>query len=220
MAELADAERQRLGRELHDSVGQQCTATSMLVAALKQQLGKLPKYADILRQLRLITKGLFPVDLDANGLRIALEDLADEIRRAHDTACRFECPAPILLQDNYVATQLYLIVREAVHNAVKHARATQIVIQVEESEGLCVVIRDDGIGFSSAALSQSTGMGLRIMRHRCDLIGAQLQFDSNDAGGTVVLVISQRAHLARPHNAQVSRHARHQAGRRITEGER
>ncbi|MEO8497206.1 MAG: histidine kinase [Planctomycetota bacterium] len=115
MAELADAERQRLGRELHDTVGQECTAISMFVTTLQQQLGASSKQAEILdrlgksseaakAQLRLVAKGLFPVDVDADGLRVALEDSAEMTLRTHGVACQFECPAPILLESNFVAT--------------------------------------------------------------------------------------------------------------------
>jgi len=75
-----------------------------------------------------------PVDLDADGLRVALEDLAEEVRQSHGVDCRLECPASIHVQDNLVATQLYLIVREAAHNAVKHALAKRITIRVEEPD--------------------------------------------------------------------------------------
>lgn len=199
MAELIDSERQRLGRELHDSLGQECTAIGMLVATLKPQLSQSPKQREILerleqcaetakKQLRLVIKGLFPVDLDADGLRVALEDLADETLRAHNVDCRLECATPIRLQDNFVATQLFLIVREAVHNAVKHANAHRILIHVEDRDGMRLLIRDDGVGISSAT-QESSGMGLRIMRHRCSLIGGRLQLDSPASGGTSVTII-------------------------------
>lgn len=199
MAELADAERQRLGRELHDTLGQECTAIGMFAATLKKQLGESSKHREVIdrlehsadrakRQLRLLTKGLFPVDLDAAGLQVALEDLAEETSSAHELDCHFECRVPIQVRDNFVGTQTYLVIREAVHNAVKHAKAKRIVVCVEEStEGLRFSVLDDGLGMKNA-VGEPAGIGLHIMQHRCSLIGAQLRFDSAKDGGTMVRI--------------------------------
>lgn len=199
LAERTDSERQQLGRELHDTIGQDCSAIGMLVSTLKQQAADSPIRADILdrldqcveaakRQLRRFRKGLLPVDLDAEGLDLALDELAEGTRQLHDVDCRFESAIPILMEDNLVATQLYLIVREAVHNAVKHSQAKHIVIRVEEANGLRVSIRDDGVGLQQATMDDAAGMGLRIMRYRCGLIGARITFESPERGGTIVAI--------------------------------
>jgi PAS domain S-box-containing protein len=195
MAELVDTERQRLARELHETVGQECSAISVLAAALKQQLGDIPRCKEIVdrlaycaetakSRLRRSAKGLVPVDLDAAGLRVALEDLAEETSRSHEIECRHECPASISLHDNFVATQLYLIIREAVQIAVRRSSIKQIVIEVEESDGLRIHVHDDGT--RQCTDEDANGMGLHIMRHRCGLIGGQLQCSSHKDGGTTV----------------------------------
>jgi PAS domain S-box-containing protein len=198
LAELADNERQGLGRELHDTLGQDCTAISMLVTTLKHQLRDMPQHMELVnrleytaeaakKQVRRLAKGLFPVDMDADGLRVALEDLAEETGRVHRVKCRLDCRSSIHWLDNFAATQLYLVVREAVHNAVKHAQPSQIVIRVEDSPGRRVFVWDDGYGLHSTGAS--TGMGLSIMRYRCELIGGQLRFESHKTSGTTVSIV-------------------------------
>jgi PAS domain S-box-containing protein len=196
LAELADDERQRLGRELHDTLGQQFTAIAMMASTLRLQVAATSPQNEVLakmeanieeakRQLRSISKGLLPVEVDAHGLTVALEELAEQVRQIHRVECRFESPEPVPLHDNFTATQLYLIAREAVHNALQHARAGSIAIQLRDHEGISLAIRDDGVGIRSQAESE-TGMGIRIMRHRCGLIGGVFQVLSPAEGGTVV----------------------------------
>ena len=90
------------------------------------------------------------------------------------------------LESNFIATQLYLTVREAVHNAVKHAKAKRIIIRLEADDGveLKLNINDDGTGIS--AENRDAGMGLHIMRYRCNLLGGILNIESSDSAGTCI----------------------------------
>jgi PAS domain S-box-containing protein len=203
IAELSDAERQKVGRELHDSLGQQITGIGLIVAGLCEQLGRESPHTDLVakletsiqaaqRQLRALARGLFPVAVDAHGLVVALENLAGETSALHEVFCVFECPKPISLEDNFAATQLFLIAREAVHNAVKHGRPTRIVIELHDHDGFKLVVRDDGRGIP-ANLDEGSGMGIRIMRHRAGLIGGMLQLESPPNGGARVACLLRRA---------------------------
>lgn len=196
IAALAESERQRIGHELHDSLGQQLTAIGIIVTALKSQLsknspqnttmGKLESLVDETKaQLRAVARGLVPVDLDACGLRVALSNLMTEVRQVPDVDCRLECPDAISLPDSFTATQLYLIAREAVYNALKHSKARTIVVRVEDGKGLRLSVRDNGVGIDSHVKSQG-GMGLHLMRHRSGLIGATFCIERADGSGTLV----------------------------------
>jgi signal transduction histidine kinase len=143
-------------------------------------------------QLRSVAKGLVPVDLDAMGLHVALAELAAEIGRVHKVDCRLEFPQHLALENSFVATQLYWIAREAVHNAVKHAKARRIVVRMEDEEGLQLSVRDDGVGINGYS-DTTGGMGLHIMRHRCGLVGAALRIEPADGAGTLVSVSLFRA---------------------------
>ncbi len=197
-AALALREQERVGRELHDSLGQQTTAIGMLAASLHRQLmaesrpeaelaGKLLERIEQAKtEVRMLSQGLLPVELDAEGLMSALAELVEGAGASPELACRFDCESPVTLDDSFAATHLFLIAKEAVHNAVKHAQATQIGVRLTSDEGvLTLEIRDDGIGISAAA-AKSDGYGIRIMRYRSDLIGGRFKIESGDTGGTIV----------------------------------
>jgi Signal transduction histidine kinase len=90
------------------------------------------------------------------------------------------------VENNFAATQLYLIAREAAHNAARHAGADEIVIRVEERDGVHVSVRDNGGGLRPEAAKERRGFGMDIMYHRCALAGGILQIESPPDGGTLV----------------------------------
>ncbi len=197
IAELAEEERQRLGRELHDTLGQQMSAIGMLAAALASELptgtpaadqaARLESTVDQAKaQLAAVFRGLFPVHVDAQGLRLALEGLAQEMTELHQIPYRFEVEGHAEVENNFAATQLYLIAREAAHNAARHAGADEIVIRVEEHDGVQVSVRDNGVGIRPKAAKERRGFGMDIMRHRCALAGGILQIESPPDGGMLV----------------------------------
>ena len=198
IAELALRERQRFGQLLHDSLGQQISATGMVSTMLREQLlatsSPLAEVAERLDEMvllskahvRSLSKGLQPVDVDANGLAVALQELVEETRGVHQVECGFDCSGALAIEDNYTATQLYLIAREAVHNAIKHANANSIKVRLVRDDQLTLEIADDGVGLDGGCSENSEGMGLRIMRHRAELLNATLTIDSFDQKGTVI----------------------------------
>jgi two-component system, chemotaxis family, CheB/CheR fusion protein len=196
LASLTDAERQRLDGELHDSLGQQIIGLGMLIAGLRAPTQSGTPHAELVarlesaieqtkQQLRALVKGLLPVSIDVEGLRVALQDLADEVERFHGISCRFECPEDVPLKDNFVATQLLLIAREAVINAVKHRPSHGNRDSVEGPR------RHPGggagqWGWSSRRCRQSPGMGRRIMAYRCGLVGGTYRERVPPQGGILV----------------------------------
>ena len=98
----------------------------------------------------------------------------------------FDCPRPVLLDDNLVATHLYLIAQEAVHNAVKHAQCKNIRISVESDQLLVLRVRDDGIGIAALPTEDRGGLGFRIMRNRAEIVRAALTIEPAMPSGTAV----------------------------------
>ena len=122
----------------------------------------------------MILKGLFPVEVDANGLMAAFDELAAQTKALTGITCRFDFAEPITLRDNMTARHLYHIAKEAVTNAVKHGSPTHIEITLNrDGDFVDLGVRDNGRGFSEP-LDECQGMGLRIMRYRAALIGATL----------------------------------------------
>jgi signal transduction histidine kinase len=190
-------EEQRIGQDLHDGVCQQLAGIEFRNSVLVQQLAKDEEakaeamligelIRDATRQARFLAKGLSPVQLDANGLMSALEELASNASKLFNISCRFECPQPVLVGDNTVATHLYRIAQEAITNAVKHGHARCIVVSLSDSVGqLTLRIWNGGAEFLAGA-SAKGGLGLRIMQYRAEMIGGTLKIVSANGEGTTV----------------------------------
>ncbi len=185
VVEVAAGEQRRIGQDLHDGIGQELTGLAMLAHRLAEELAakSLPGAAaadkivdglgQALRDVRALSKGLFPVEVDTEGLMVALAQLANRTRELNGIACDFCCEEPVRIQDNATATHLYRMTQEAVTNAIKHGRARQVAIRLEQGEdGTTLEVVDDGVGFPAS--EEATGSGLRIMRYRAGLIGAML----------------------------------------------
>jgi signal transduction histidine kinase len=194
--EISESERRRIGHDLHDSLGQRLTATSMttnaFIGVLKENAPALAERGeDIGRQLRKaiaevrsLSHGLAPVALVDDGLMVALASLAEDTSRGGAVRCVFDCEAPVHVANTQVADHLYRIAQEAVNNAVKHATPSEIRIGLEHCDHtLLLEVDDDGEGFAENA-SPADGIGLRVMRYRARLIGADFGIASPPAGGT------------------------------------
>ena len=205
--EIASLEQQRIGQDLHDSVGQEMTALSILAGDLAETLRAEPLKAQLLidqlteglqrtqTELRAVLRGLLPVPVDSEGLMAALTDLAARVQQEGKAACRFECPKAVSVGDNLVATHLFLVAQEAVHNALKHARPTSIEITLLANERLILRVQDDGPGMPADA-PQASGLGLRIMRNRAAIIGALLTIEPAQPTGTLVTCTLPTRHAA------------------------
>ncbi len=198
MADLVWREQQGLLHTLHDSLGQTLTGLGMLSTGLRQRLHatngpaaesaqQVAEQAQVaLEQVRQLARGLFPVEIDPTGLMPALRELASTAETIHQIRVQAVGEVPNSVRDSRVATQLYRIAQEAVTNAVKHAKARTVQIELSSTPGLARLrIVDDGAGIRKSG-SKSDGLGLRIMRYRATSIGAILSIDPGPDGGTVV----------------------------------
>jgi two-component system CheB/CheR fusion protein len=194
--EIAGLEQRRIGQDLHDSLGQELTALSLLADNLAHSLtDKGPQTAALDKiiaglkraqaQVRELSQGLMPVDVDPEGLMAALRELAKRSTSA-DVACRFSCQQQVLVDDNAAATHLFRIAQEAVHNALKHSKAKAIDINLAHKDGqITLQVKDNGVGIKKTDLEKA-GLGLTSLRYRADLINARLDITSGDNGGTLV----------------------------------
>jgi PAS domain S-box-containing protein len=195
-----EREQHRIGRDLHDGLGQLTTAAAMMSEGLKQDLlakrlspdakvaGRIQQMCRSLGdQARRLAHGLNPVAADPDGLKLALQELAEFTRQSFRVPCQFSCPSSFNLADASVANHLFRIAQEAVNNAVRHGRAKDIKITLAQDQtGLTLAIADNGSGLPTAATA-GDGMGLQVMRHRASLIGAAVRFESVRPHGTKVI---------------------------------
>jgi signal transduction histidine kinase len=122
----------------------------------------------------------------------ALKELVEVMGSASGVPCRFDCPDPVLLQDNRVALHLYRIAQEAITNALRHGRPREVVVSLRPTnEGIQLGIADDGTGIPGPN-ERKEGSGLRIMRYRAAAMDAILRVESKGGSGTLVTCLSPR----------------------------
>jgi PAS domain S-box-containing protein len=196
---ISEREQKRIGQELHDSIGQQFTGIAFLTKVLEQKLTeKLPDEAtdaaeikklvnQAMDQMRRLARGLHPVDLDADSLTSALQELAATTENLFGIHCTFKYDKPIQVDNIEVATHLYRITQEAINNAIKHGKTKNIHIELGQKRDKSVLkIENNGLDFPEEFEAIGTGMGLQIMDHRADIIGASLDIHKAAEGGTIV----------------------------------
>ena len=189
-----EAERQRIGQDLHDDLCQRLGAIALLigsvakeVSALDEKLGgkvgKIPSLVtETIGSCRSLSRGLHPVTLASAGLPAALEELAARV----PADVKFHWPRSERIDfEPILALHLYRIAEEAVANAVKHAEAKSITIGLQILAGRPVLeIADDGKGIGQKLKTE--GMGLRNMQYRASVIGGDLTVKARKGGGTCV----------------------------------
>jgi len=193
---VSEREQARIGRDLHDDICQYLVAIAYSAGMLRQDLEKegssktaaAAEIASLLQdavvRTRDLGRGLSPVDSDQDGLASALEGLAASVSKLMDVSCSLIYPETISIPDNSRAIHLFRIAQEAVSNAVKHGRATSVIVALEQSDSeLALRISDNGIGFSPEHVAKR-GMGLNTMRYRAEVEGGQLDIEPNVPNAT------------------------------------
>lgn len=192
----ADQERRRLARELHDGVSQSLTHLRREVEYLKRHGGAgtdLPLEADRLlrvidragQDVRRTIEGLRSVAA-AGGLAAALREYVRDLRALQGPEVTLEIQGTARF-DPEVESEVFRIAQEAAANAFRHAEADQVRIALRaEGSGLALTVADDGIGLKSDRTPDGQRMGLRAMRERAEIIGADLTITAPPEGGTLV----------------------------------
>jgi two-component system, NarL family, sensor histidine kinase UhpB len=190
---VLEGERSRIARELHDEVGQTLTGAMLQVEGLaaripddlRDELEELRETARSGTQdVRRIARRLRPEALEDLGLESALATLATSFgEQAQVNVERRLERSPSLSKDEELV--VYRVAQEALTNVARHAQATRVELELRQSHTLTVLtVRDDGRGLCSGALPSAHG--IRGMRERAMLIGAQLQIVSTPGRGTEI----------------------------------
>ena len=194
-----EEERTRIGRDLHDSLGQKLTGVLYLFTAWRRKAAPPGTPADTpeadqiastlkdaVTQVRRIARGLAPLALTGDGLPDALRNLAEESSALYPASVDFYYEREGRPRDDAAAEHLYLIAQEAIANAVRHGRATRVAVSLDFApEGGILAVEDNGCGLDAATPPDPNGPagnGLRIMRHRADILGATLDISSSPSG--------------------------------------
>jgi PAS domain S-box-containing protein len=199
LLDATERERQNVGIELHDNLGQILHGAYYLSTELKDRLKKreVPEAAELKRIIdslshatelvRDLSHGLQPVSPMPDGLVVALRELAEHVRKTYGLKARFVCPEPVVVSNAKVATHLYRIAQEAVSNAVKHSKCERISLWLKSAEGRVILgVRDDGRGLGPTANHQK-GIGLKVMHYRAHAINGSIAMQHIARGGTEVV---------------------------------
>jgi signal transduction histidine kinase/ligand-binding sensor domain-containing protein len=194
-------ERNRLARELHDSVTQTLYSTSLFADAARLALSaedthEAGEHLDAARDLiweamlemRMLLFELRPPLLEEQGLAGALQTRLESVEERVELPIDFRVEGERQLPPN-VEAELYYVALEALNNIAKHAGAKQATVHLKLEEERCLLtIQDDGIGFDPEAASQGGGQGLRSMQERIERIGGRLKLEIAPGSGTTIKV--------------------------------
>lgn len=210
LAEVDEAERRRVARELHDSVGANLTALNLNLTLIRSQLtpqaeaavgARLADTAALLQetmaQVRDVMMNLRPSVLDDYGLLAALRWHTEQMARRSGLRLAVTGDEPDPRLPPAAETALFRIAQEALTNVVKHAQAACVRLQVEtDGAAVRLTIADDGRGFEPPPAAPDSrgahGWGLSLMRERALAVGAELRVDSAPGRGTRVIVEAPR----------------------------
>ena len=192
-------ERNRMARELHDSMNQSLYSVILFTGAARNEADQIGSQAiqnfleraenmakQALKEMRLLVYELRPLELEEKGFLGALQQRLDTVegRAGIDVELKInqQSPLPYFLED-----ALFRIVQEALNNIIKHSNATKVIIEMEINEEVCKMrVVDNGIGFDPALIQTRHGMGLINMRERAEKLGGKLSIKSTPSLGTEV----------------------------------
>ncbi len=195
-----EEERTRIGRDLHDDLGAHLSGIELLAKVLQKKValfspdeaGRVTIIRELIREAidktRRLSRGLYPVHVLEHGLEFAIEELFAEIGSIYSVDCKLSFNCKVADMSDNVVTNVYYIVREASFNAARHGKAKTIrVIIVCRNNKLSVSVIDDGCGFLIQK-SKKSGLGLHTMSYRAKAIGATLDIQPAENGGTIVVL--------------------------------
>jgi PAS domain S-box-containing protein len=198
-----EQEQKRLARELHDDVGQLITALKLEIGQLKRRPVADQEFLDnkiadlevlldaVFDASRRLVVGLRPRALDDVGLAAACESLLQSFSQSTGIAHTFNCSHAEFTFEDALATSAFRIVQEALTNVARHARATQVAVELsldEQRGAFIITIKDDGRGFDPSSLAERLSFGLLGMRERVHSHNGELSIDSAPGCGTQIAI--------------------------------
>jgi len=196
MMEGVEQERKRLAADLHDGLGGRLSGISIKLSKLSQGKevkkiapeidGILENIDDSLQELRGVARNLMPETLLKYGLKAALEDYCSTLRDK-DTNIVLQFYSTEKIDDKNKLLTLYRIIQELINNAIKHAKATEILVQfIHDEDKIAITVEDDGIGFEDESLEKENGLGLVNLKNRVNFLEGKMDIRSVVNEGTSI----------------------------------
>ncbi len=201
LTQIRETERKRIGREIHDELGQQITAMKLDAAWIQKNINsndervtlKLSNMIDLLngsnKSVRRILNELNPGIIEKYGLLDAMYRLNSQIEEPDSLAIHFTSSHPFIELDDELANCVFRVYQEAITNIIKHAKANEIVVAVELIEhSIHLTVADNGLGFSEQSKKNSSGFGLIGMKERVLASKGTFTLNSSPNNGTEIKV--------------------------------
>lgn len=213
IVQVQEKERERISRDLHDTVLQDIRAEQLFLDKLKKIISSKEKDEELenileqiissgkssLKNTSMIVKNLVPPEVEMEDFMRSLNDLVHNFQNTREIQCSFYTNSNVLLKklDIEQKTHIYRIVQEAMTNAAKHANPTEIKVVVREdleNNLINFFITDDGCGFNNKTVKEigiekSTKLGLKGMESRAILLNGNLQIQSDEETGTHIKLV-------------------------------
>jgi len=200
--EAEEKERTRIAKELHDGIGQQLSAAKLNVSGLQASLhtnnneekimlqNAIDFIDESVKEVRLVSHSMMPNALVKSGLVSAIKEFVTKINSSGALKINLEIVGLSDRLEQTVETVLFRVLQELLNNIIKHAKSTEVSIQVIKHEKeLTVLIEDNGAGFDvDKALNNENGIGLKNIQSRVAFLNGQVFFDSHLGKGTTVTV--------------------------------
>lgn len=209
---VQESERLALARELHDELGQGCTAVRVEAAAIRRSVARVDRSSPDLsggdhtgivaaaeradaaalhlyQLVRGMLRRLRPANLDELGLVAALQELCESWEERSGVPCIFHHEALPPLLGDAVDITLYRVTQEALTNVMRHARASAVRVRLGRSAAgeLCLSVEDDGVGMD--AVAPARGLGLLGAAERAAVLGGELQVRASPGGGVALTLL-------------------------------
>ena len=194
--EIQEQTFRNISQEIHDNIGQ-------VLSLAKLNLNTIPLHASdkialteellgkAINDLRDLSKSLHPEKINDIGLTNAIKQELALVQKAARIKTELSCPHGDVNLSAETTIIVFRMIQEMLHNIIKHAKATEITVELTKQENkTSILVKDNGIGFNINELkSTETGIGLKSIQQRCKLINASFNIDSSPAYGTTIQLI-------------------------------
>lgn len=193
--QISELERQRFSTDLHDDICQRLAGISMLCRSYSNQTKEIEKsqmeelaalISDTLQTTRQYAHNSYPVELESLGMNHSISNLCNSFEKQSGIKCIYDWDIDDFNFNKRQKLNIFRIIQEALHNAMKHSRAQNVYVSVKQSgKNVIVQISDDGCGFDKTKLD-SNGIGINSMQYRANQIGATFKIRGNKPQGTCI----------------------------------
>ncbi len=200
--EAEEKERTRIARELHDGIGQQLSAAKLNISGLQNSLQTnnnaektmLQNAIDLIdesvKEVRMVSHSMMPNALIKSGLVSAVREFINKISTTGSLKVNLEIVGLTQRLEQTIETVLFRVLQELVNNIIKHAKASEVGIQlIRHDTEITILVEDNGMGFDvEKTIGKEGGIGLKNIQSRVAFLNGQVYFDSHLGKGTTITI--------------------------------